>query len=42
MLGILGQVRMKLEATADIFDVRLDETTIRRLDAVIRDLIGGG
>lgn len=42
MLAVLGQVRMKLDATAEIFDVRLDEATIRRLDAAIRDRIASG
>jgi HD-like signal output (HDOD) protein len=37
--GVLGLVRMRLEASAEMFEVRLDETMIRRLDAAIRDRI---
>jgi len=35
----LGLVRMKLDASAEIFDIRLDELMIKRLDAAIRDQI---
>jgi len=37
--AVLGLVRMKLDASAQMFDVRLDELMIRRLDAAIRDQI---
>lgn len=37
--SLLGLVRMRLEASADMFEVRLDETMTRRLDAAIRDRI---
>jgi len=37
--AILARVRMRIEATADMFDMRLDETTVRRLDAALRDRV---
>lgn len=37
--GLLGRVRMRLESSAEMFDVHLDEVMIRRLDATIRDRI---
>jgi HD-like signal output (HDOD) protein len=36
---LLSTVRMKLDASAEVFEVKLDETIIRRLDAAIRDEI---
>lgn len=37
--SLLGLVRMRLEASAEMLEVRLDETMTRRLDAAIRDRI---
>jgi HD-like signal output (HDOD) protein len=37
--SILGLVRMKLDASAQMFEVNLDEAILRRLDAAIRDCI---
>ena len=37
--GILGLVRMRIESSADMFDVHLNEAMILRLDATIRDRI---
>lgn len=39
MHTVLGLVRMRLEASAEMFGVRLEELMIRRLDATIRDRI---
>ncbi len=37
--NLLALVRMKLDASAQMFDVQLDDLVIRRLDAAIRDRI---
>jgi HD-like signal output (HDOD) protein len=40
--SLLGLVRMKLEASAQMFNLRLDELMVKRLDAAIRDRLAEG